>query len=80
MTQAAEQVLEAAMALSEEERMVLASALWESVEDGRGPGLSPEWRAEIARRIREIDAGEVQLLSEEEVNERLDKKYGPLFD
>lgn len=80
MTQAAEQVLEAAMALSEAERRELASVLWESVEEDRGPPLSPEWRAEIARRIREIDSGEVQLLSEEEVNARLNEKYGPLFD
>ena len=80
MTQAAEQVLEAAMTLSESERMELAAVLWESVEEGRGPQLSPEWRAEIARRIAEIDSGQVQLLSEEEVNARLTERYGPLFD
>ena len=34
----------------------MASALWESVEDGRGPELSPEWQAEIAKRIQEIDS------------------------
>jgi putative addiction module component (TIGR02574 family) len=80
MTQAAEQVLEAAMALSETERAEVASALWESIEEGREPALSPEWQAEIARRIQEIDAGQVQLLSEEDVNARLSHKYGPLFD
>ena len=80
MTQAAEQVLEAAMTLSEAERAEVASLLWESVEDSPGAKLSPEWQAEIAKRIREIDSGEVQLLSEEEVNARLSEKYGPLFD
>jgi putative addiction module component (TIGR02574 family) len=80
MTQTAEQLLEAAMALPEAERMELAAVLWESVEEGRGPLLSPEWRAEIARRIHEIDSGEVQTLTEEEVNARLNEKYGPLFD
>lgn len=80
MTQAAQHILQAAMALSDDERAEVASALWESIEDGRGPGLSPEWQAEIANRIREIDSGQVMMLSEEEVNERLREKYGPLFD
>jgi putative addiction module component (TIGR02574 family) len=80
MTQAAQQVIQAGMALSEAERAEVASALWESIEDERDLVLSPEWRAEIAKRIREIDSGEVVMLTEEEVNERLREKYGPLFD
>jgi putative addiction module component (TIGR02574 family) len=80
MTQAAQQILQAAMALSDDERAEVASALWESIEEGQGPELSPEWQAEIAKRIQEIDSGEVVMLSEEEVNERLREKYGPLFD
>lgn len=80
MTQAAEQVLQAAMALSEEERAEVASVLWESVDEGSGSTLSPAWKTEIAKRIREIDAGEVKLLSQEEVNDRLREKYGPLLD
>jgi putative addiction module component (TIGR02574 family) len=80
MTQAAEQVLQAALALTEQERADVATALWDSVEEEWETKLSPEWRAEIARRIREIDSGEAVTLSEEEVNARLNAKYGPLFD
>jgi hypothetical protein len=58
--------------------------LWDTVEkdweDDQQIELSPEWREEIARRIREADNGEGQWLSEEEFNNRLREKYGPLFD
>jgi putative addiction module component (TIGR02574 family) len=77
------ELFKAAQALPEAERIELASALWETIEDDGEDGaveLSPEWRAEIAERMRAIDAGEVTLLSEEEVNNRLREKYGPLFD
>jgi putative addiction module component (TIGR02574 family) len=80
MSQTAEQLLEAAMALPEGERAQLASALWESIDNQGEVALSLEWQAEIAKRIQAMDAGEVQLLTEEEVNDRLQKKYGPLFD
>jgi len=83
MSPSASQLLEAARQLPQQERVELASALWDTVEkdweDDRDVELSPEWREEIARRIREADAGEVQWLSEAEVNNRL-QKYGPLFD
>ena len=80
MSQAAEQILEAAMALPEAERAALASALWESVEEEPEHALLPEWRAEIRRRIEESDRGEGMSLSEEEVEQRLRDRYGPLPD
>lgn len=80
MSQAAEQLLEAAMALPEVERAHLASALWESIADERDLVLSPEWQAEIRRRIEESDRGEGVSLTEEEVEQRLRDRYGPLPD
>jgi putative addiction module component (TIGR02574 family) len=74
------QLLEEARSLPQDERAELASAIWETVEEDWQVELSPEWQAEIAERISAIDAGEVELLSEEEVNDRLREKYGPLFD
>jgi hypothetical protein len=80
MTQAAEKVLEAAMALSKEEREEVAARLEESLGGFATPEVAAAWNREIAERIRSIDAGEVELLTEEQVNNRLQTKYGPLFD
>jgi putative addiction module component (TIGR02574 family) len=80
MTQSAQQVIQAAMSLSEAERAEVASVLWESIEDERDLVLSPEWQAEIRRRIEESDRGEGVALTEEEVEQRLRDRYGPLSD
>ena len=80
MSPAASQVLEAAMALPQGERAEVANCLWESVEGFATPEIAAAWEEEIAERLRAIDAGEVQLLTEEEMNNRLRDKYGPLFD
>jgi putative addiction module component (TIGR02574 family) len=79
MSRTAEQVLEAAMKLPEAERAELASVLWESIEAPEQT-LSLEWRAEIRRRIAESDRGEGVSLTEEEVEQRLRDRYGPLPD
>jgi hypothetical protein len=80
MSRTAEEVLEAAMTLSEAERAELAARLQESLGGFETPEIAAGWEKEIAERIRGIDAGEVELLTEEEVNNRLREKYGPLFD
>jgi putative addiction module component (TIGR02574 family) len=80
MSQTAEQLLAAAMGLSDSERVALASALWESVEEEPACSLSPQWRTEILRRKGESDRGEGVSLSEEEVEQRLKDRYGPLPD
>jgi putative addiction module component (TIGR02574 family) len=84
MSPSASQIFDAARQLPQDERIEFATALWDTVEkdweDDQQIELSPEWREEIARRIREADNGEGQWLSEEEFNNRLREKYGPLFD
>ena len=55
MTSAAKKILEDALSLPEEERAALVDALNESLEAPED-ALSPEWRAEIARRIEAIAA------------------------
>lgn len=80
MSRAAEEVLEAAMALSEEERAEVVARLNESLGGFATPEIAAEWSEEIAERIRAIDADEVELMTEEEVNNRLREKYGSLFD
>ena len=54
----AQQILEQALQLDEEERVVVANSLLESVEAPPAPRLSDqEWIAEIERRARAALAG-----------------------
>lgn len=50
-----------------DERLQLIDALWETVSLEVMPPLSEEWRAEVARRSDEFDAGSVQPVSWEQV-------------
>ncbi|MGB5697949.1 MAG: addiction module protein [Polyangiales bacterium] len=63
MTSAAKKILEEALALSEQEREELVSALSSSLGLVE---LSPEWSSEIDRRIQKIERGEAELLDAEE--------------
>ena len=60
-----EQVREAAMQLSEEERQALAWELIDSVQ--KEPGYDEAWAEEIARRLEELDSGRVELIPAEVV-------------
>jgi len=55
----------AVLALPKEERARLIDAALVSLDDP-GP-LSPAWRAELERRGREIDDGEVELIDNDDV-------------
>jgi putative addiction module component (TIGR02574 family) len=65
-----EQLAAQGMGLSEEQRAALAQVLWASIEPT--PVLSPEWEAEIVRRIADVDEGRVALIPAEEVFARMD--------
>ena len=70
MTQAVQQLLQSALALPENERLQLLSALAAAVEE---QGLRPfddAWLTEIQRRSAEYDAGGVQTRKWAEVKER----------
>lgn len=70
------QVRSDALELTEEERARLAEELFESVEEGaEPPELSPEWKAEIARRLKSIEDGTAVLLDGDEVMRELRAKY-----
>lgn len=67
-----EELLEAAKRLTHEQRLDLYDLLsveldMESASEDEGPPLSPEWMAEIERRIAEDDAGLTQWHPIEEV-------------
>jgi putative addiction module component (TIGR02574 family) len=72
VTSAAKKILEEALALSEQEREGLVSALSSSLEPVE---LTPEWSAEIRRRIQKIERGEAELLDAEEHLAELRQKH-----
>ncbi len=63
VTSAAKKILDEALALSQQEREELVSALSTSLDPVE---LSPEWSAEIGRRVRKIERGEADFLDAEE--------------
>jgi putative addiction module component (TIGR02574 family) len=71
MTQAAEELLQKALELPEEDRDRLADSLWRSVHGGTAESIAAEWNIEIKSRIAEIDEGKVQLVPGDEVMTRL---------
>lgn len=65
------------MKLAPETRLELAERLIESVPPTfSDPEIAEEWRAEIARRVKEAKEGLVKPVPAEEVHARLERKYG----
>lgn len=73
MSSTLEQLTAQALDLPAEQRAVLAETLLESIEPT--PPLSPEWEAEIARRVAEVDRGEVTCRPWSEVMQELRTQY-----
>jgi len=69
-----EKIRAEAMKLSPEERADLADMLWLSVDSAEE--VEAAWDEEIARRIRQIDAGEVECVPWDTVMAELRAKYG----
>lgn len=58
--------------LTVEEQVELAHELWDLIENGSGEFvLSPEWAAELDRRIAEYERDPTQVTTWEEVKKRL---------
>jgi putative addiction module component (TIGR02574 family) len=71
MSPATEQLLQAALALPEDERLELVEALLASHDPSSGLPFDPSWLGEIQRRSAEIEAGTVQLTPWPVVRERV---------
>jgi putative addiction module component (TIGR02574 family) len=71
MSPLTEQLLQAALALSEEERLELVKALLSSQGSSDEPPFDPAWLVEIQRRSAEIDSGTVQLTPWTVVRDRI---------
>jgi putative addiction module component (TIGR02574 family) len=76
MSDALAELKKKAAQLSDTERAELALSLIESLDGPADPGVAEAWRAEIERRITQIDRGEVQLIPGDEVFARLRRRLG----
>ncbi len=72
MISATKKILEDALALPEEQRATLVAALNESLETTEDD-LTPQWKAEIARRIEAVERGDSRLIPGDEVDARIRK-------
>jgi putative addiction module component (TIGR02574 family) len=71
MNPATEQVLDAALALPDSDRLELVEALIVSLQSSEDePPLDDAWREVIARRSAEIDASSVELIPWSDVQRR----------
>ena len=75
MKRSSEAILSAALTLPPEDREELAERLLRSLDGTDYVALSPEWKAEIERRMKEIDDGTAELIDGEEVMRWLRSKY-----
>lgn len=70
MNQKVDQVLEAALALSDEDQLRLVAALNAAVEERGLRPFDDVWLDEVRRRSAEYDSGSVQAIPWAEVKER----------
>jgi putative addiction module component (TIGR02574 family) len=69
----AEQIIEAALKLSHDERAKLVEAVSASLE---GESLGTEWEDAIARRVTELDSGKVLPIPGDVVFQKLGQRFG----
>ena len=74
MTPAMEEVLSAALALPEAERLELAEALLVSLQPTDRPPFDESWREVIRRRSAELRSGAVKAVPWEEVKRQAREK------
>jgi len=71
MTQPAFELLQKALALSDEERAELAGTLIDSLDAKADEGAELLWNNEIVRRIQDLDSGKAKTVPWEEVQRRI---------
>jgi putative addiction module component (TIGR02574 family) len=75
---ALQQVTDMAFGLTPQEQSLLLGRLYDHLES---QGLDAEheaaWSAEIERRVREVENGEVELIDHEVVMEKMRERFGP---
>ena len=75
----ATKIIDDAMCLPENDRSYLAAKLLESLDGGQPDEISPEWREELTRRVREIDEGRATMIPSSEVWTEANQRFGTSF-
>jgi putative addiction module component (TIGR02574 family) len=71
MARDVKELIREAAELSEPDRATLAGAMLESLEPAPTSEVKAAWSREIERRVREIDAGAVELIDWEDIRAEL---------
>jgi putative addiction module component (TIGR02574 family) len=71
MARSARELFEEAMKLDPHERGTLIRPLIEALDAETEEGVEDTWRAEVERRMAELDSGSVEAIPWEEVRARL---------
>ncbi|MFI5092053.1 MAG: addiction module protein [Candidatus Acidiferrum sp.] len=71
MTREAAELLKKALALPVTERADLAGSLIESLDETQDPSVEAAWDEEVARRMADIDSGNVKPISLQDARRRL---------
>ena len=71
MARSARELFEEAMRLAPEERATLMRLLIDTLDTESEEGAEDAWRAEVERRIAELDSGTVEAVPWEELRARL---------
>ena len=71
MARSARKLFEEAMKLDPQERAALVRLLIEALDAENAEGVDGAWRAEIERRVEELDAGSVEAIPWEKARARL---------
>ncbi len=74
MTRQALELLQKALALSDEERAALAGSLLDSLDTAVEAGAEEAWNQEIARRIADLDSGRAKTVPWEEIRARISSR------
>ena len=75
MTKQTLELLQKALALSDEERADLAGSLLESLDPPVDDEVEAAWDDEIARRIADFDSGKSKSVPWEEVRARISSRF-----
>jgi putative addiction module component (TIGR02574 family) len=71
MARSARELFDEAMRLDPQERGMLLRLLIDALDDETEEGVEDAWRAEVERRMAELDSGSVEAIPWEEVKARL---------
>ncbi len=71
MKTSAADLFKKALDLNDRDRATLAGLLIESLEEEPDPELERIWKAEVERRVTELDSGNVKAVPWEDVKDRL---------